>query len=394
MNDKGLVIDIVSKLIRIKSLSGEEKEIAYIIRDLLNDVGVDKAFIDEYGSVIGVIKGSINSTLVFEGHMDHVPEGDISQWINDPYEPVIIDGRLYGRGSVDMKGAIASMISSIIKLRESRDIPTIYYVFVPFEEISEGTVFKHTIEETLRIRPDLVILGEATNLNLHIGQRGRTVLKITLKGRSAHASMPSNAINPLFAMCTFIHRFRKLQFPVHDVLGQSTFSPTIIECEPKSTPMIPDICRLIIDYRFIVGETKENILNKIENILEELSKNRSIIGYNIEINKGTATLWTGKVIDYEDFYPAWIMDKNSSLIKRAYSILRDHITGAIIGVWRFSTDGVYSAGIAGIPTIGVGPGDENLAHMPNEYVPVKHLLLAEEIYADMAMNIFKQNINQ
>ncbi len=388
------VIKIASKLIRVKSLSGEEKEIAHTIKGLLNDVGVDKTFIDEYGSVIGIIKGGIDKTLVFEGHMDHVPEGNISQWLNDPYEPIIINNKLYGRGSVDMKGAIASMISSITNLRNSKNLPTIYYVFVPFEEISEGTVFKHTIEQTLKIRPDLVVLGEATNLNLHIGQRGRTVLKITLKGRSAHASMPSNAINPLFAMCAFIHKLAKLQFPIHKVLGQSTFSPTIIDCEPKSTPMIPDICRLIIDYRFVVSETKGDILERMKNILEKLNEDKSILGYNVEINKGLAILWTGKTITYEDFYPAWIMDKDSSLIKRAYYILKEHVVEPVIGVWRFSTDGVYSAGIAGIPTIGIGPGDENLAHMPNEYVPVKHLLLAEKIYADIAMNVFKQNTNQ
>ncbi len=388
------VIKIASKLIHIKSLSGEEKEIAYIIRDHLNEMGVDKSFIDEYGSVIGIIKGGIDKTLVFEGHMDHVPEGDISQWLNDPYEPIIIDNKLYGRGSVDMKGAIASMISSITNLRNYKNLPTIYYVFVPFEEISEGTVFKHTIEQTLKIRPDLVVLGEATNLNLHIGQRGRTVLKITLKGRSAHASMPSNAINPLLGACTFIHKLANLSFPTHKVLGQSTCSPTIIDCEPKSTPMIPDTCKLIVDYRFVVSETRKDILEKIKNILEKLNERKNILGYSVEINKGTAILWTGKRIAYEDFYPAWIMDKDSSLIKRAYYILKEHVIEPIIGVWRFSTDGVYSAGIASIPTIGIGPGDENLAHMPNEYVPVKHLLLAEKIYADIAVNVFKQNTNQ
>ncbi|MCD6301884.1 MAG: YgeY family selenium metabolism-linked hydrolase [Staphylothermus sp.] len=394
MSGGGKVVEFASELIRVKSLSGEEKEVAYTIRDLLSSVGVNKVFIDEYGSVVGMIKGGIDKVLVFEGHMDHVPEGDRSQWIIEPYKPTVIDGKLYGRGSVDMKGAIASMISSITKLGESKDLPTIYYVFVPFEEISEGTVFKYTIDESLKIKPDLVVLGEATNLNLHIGQRGRTVLRIILKGRSAHASMPSNAVNPLIGTCTFIRRVSETEFPVHDVLGQSTFSPTIIDCEPKSTPMIPDTCELVIDYRFVVGETKEDILKRMQSILEELSKEGSILGYSIGINRGRATMWTGKTINYEDFYPAWIMDRDSLLIKKAYSALKKHVAESIIGVWRFSTDGVYSAGMASIPTIGIGPGDENLAHMPNEYVPVKHLLLAEEIYADIAKNVFKLDIDR
>ncbi|RLG80850.1 MAG: YgeY family selenium metabolism-linked hydrolase, partial [Thermoprotei archaeon] len=169
MND---LIKIVKSLIETPSLSGEEKDIAYLIRDFLNDYGVDKSFIDKYGNVIGIIKGGLNRTIVFEGHMDHVPPGNISNWKYDPYKPEIIENRIYGRGAVDMKGAIGSMIYSIPKVSK-KDIPSIYYIFVPYEEISEGVLFKKALEETLNLRPDLVVLGEATNLDLYIGQRGR-----------------------------------------------------------------------------------------------------------------------------------------------------------------------------------------------------------------------------
>ncbi len=372
-------VEVLKTLISIKSYSGEEREIAYVIRDFLEENGVDKAFIDSYGNVIGVLRGEGNGKIVFEGHMDVVPPGDLEQWRYPPFEPKIVDGKIYGRGASDMKGAIAAMISSITLItKPSADI---YYVFVPYEEIAEGVCFSRAIEETLRITPDLVVLGEATGLNVYRGHRGRAVIKITVRGISAHASMPELALNPINSLADIITRLNSIELPVHNVLGRSTLSPTIIKCEPQSPPMIPDRCEMIIDYRMIPSENKEEIISRIKNAIQRVE---GLIGVQYLIDR--ARMWTGKTITIEHYFPAWIYQGELSL--HILSLIKKYNSKAILGYWRFSTDGVYSAGTRNIPTIGIGPGNEELAHRPNEYVSIKELEASRKIYAELALQLF------
>jgi len=380
------VKSILKMLIRTKSYSGEEREIAYLIRGLLSESGVDKVFIDRYGNVIGVIEGGERS-IVFEGHMDHVPEGNLSLWKHDPYAAVEENGKIYGRGAVDMKGAIASMIVSAGFVRESRDKPTIYYVFVPYEEIVEGLAFRYALEETLKIKPSLVVLGEATNLNIHIGQRGRAVIYIDVYGESSHASMPDKGINPVVFTGYLIQMIFELnrEMPVHSILGKSTITPTVVECSPKSPPMIPDFCRLVVDRRFIVGETRGEILSALEKAVSKAGSIYRVRDVRVYIPREEVELWTGVRVEAEHYFPAWILHEEFT-VRRLLSILSRVNPSVSVGVWRFSTDGVYSAGTAHYTTIGFGPGLEELAHKPNEYVEVKHLVKAVEAYVSIAEN--------
>ncbi len=372
-------VEVLKTLISIKSYSGEEREIAYAIRDFLEENGVDKAFIDSYGNVIGILRGEGNGKIVFEGHMDVVPPGDLEQWRYPPFEPKIVDGRIYGRGASDMKGAIAAMISSITLINKpSADI---YYIFVPYEEIAEGVCFSKAIEETLRITPGLVVLGEATRLNVYRGHRGRAVIKITVRGISAHASMPELALNPIKSLADIITRLNSTKFPVHNMLGRSTLSPTIIKCEPQSPPMIPDRCEMIVDYRMVPSESKEETISRIKNVVQQVE---GTIDVQYLIDK--AKMWTGKIITIEHYFPAWIYQGELSL--HILSLTKKYNSKATLGYWRFSTDGVYSAGIRNIPTIGIGPGNEELAHKPNEYVSIKELEASCKIYAELALHLF------
>jgi acetylornithine deacetylase/succinyl-diaminopimelate desuccinylase-like protein len=132
------VIEIAQELVRIPSLSGEEKDMAQKIRDIVQDAGVDSGSIDAYGNVLALIKGTGDGCLLLEGHMDHVPPGIMNSWEHPPYSGEIIDGNLYGRGSVDMKGGIASMISSISGITKKERPVTVLFAFVVHEETIEG----------------------------------------------------------------------------------------------------------------------------------------------------------------------------------------------------------------------------------------------------------------
>ncbi len=378
-------IEATKELVSIESLSGMERDIAYAINDLLYQNGVDKAFIDRYGNVIGVIEGGIDKTIVFEGHTDHVPPGDTSKWITDPYKPVIVDNKIYGRGVVDMKAAIASMIKAV-SLVKGRDLPSIYLVFVPYEEISEGTLFGKALEETLSIKPDLVVLGEATDLDIAIGHRGRCVVETCIEGCIAHASMPDLGVNALETVAYFITRLSGLRekLPSHRVLGRSSLSPTVIECSPSSPPVIPGYCRLFIDYRMVVGETRESIISMFRDVLDSIRRESLLVDYSVGIACEEAVMWTGVRVYITHYYPAWLYE--SRIVDRIANVLRVVNPSIGLRVWRFSTDGVYSAGLRKYPTIGFGPGDESLAHRVNEYVPLEHICIAVRGYKAIMEN--------
>lgn len=381
MSSQPKVVRYCLELIRTPSLSGSERDVAYLIKDFMSSEGIDKVFIDGVGNVIGVLKGSQNYSIIFEGHMDHVPPGDESLWQYPPYKGVVVNDKIIGRGAADMKGAIAAMISTIEVLGKQKNLPTIYYIFVPHEEIAEGVAFKYAVENSVKVKPKLVILGEATSLNIHVGQRGRAVFKIIIKGKTAHASMPSEGVNPLIAASHIISKLQELNLLLksHELLGKGTITPTIIECLPKSPPMIPDYCEIIVDRRFVINESETSLINELKNIVNYVVKEGLCRDSYVELIEGHIETWKGVKLKVKQFFPAWITPTND-LTNKILQAVKKEVPYSKIGIWRFSTDGVYSAGTAKIHTLGLGPGNESLAHKPNEYVTISELKKAWRSY--------------
>lgn len=367
-------VEILIELVRTKSLSGEEREIAGIIKDRMEDAGVDSVRIDRLGNVIAEIKGGGRGRIMFEGHMDHVPEGKMESWNVNPYSGEIIDGRLYGRGSVDMKSSIAAMISAASRMKELED--DIYFAFVVHEEDQEGFGIRHVIEDC-NIRPDIVILGEPTDLNVAIGHRGRAEIIMRAKGLSCHSSMPEEGDNALLNIIDSISKIEKLELKSHPLLGRGTITPVNINCTPGIIPVIPEECIALLDLRFVPGDDVDEILRKISS--DKVSA---------QVSRRRIRCYTGYEEDVLALFPSWIYDGEISY--RALRILPQ----ASRVVWRFGTDGSYTAGIAGIPTIGYGPGDERLAHKPGENVEIDKVRRAVDGYLSLAENIFSEDLGE
>ncbi|MEM3949166.1 MAG: M20/M25/M40 family metallo-hydrolase, partial [Zestosphaera sp.] len=168
------VTEILKKLISVKSLPGDEGDVAGLIKDLLSAAGVDKVLIDGVGNVIAPIKGNGLGTLVLEGHMDTVDAGDLLQWEVDPFRGMEVDGKIYGRGAVDMKGALASQIKAIEGLKTLES--DLYIVYTVLEEMIEGVALGFALSRSVGRRPDVMVTGEPTGLKLGLGHRGRAVV--------------------------------------------------------------------------------------------------------------------------------------------------------------------------------------------------------------------------
>jgi len=389
------VIHYTRRLVQIPSLSGQEKELALFTKDVLNEFGLDKVYIDELGDVIGFVKGrSLHPLVVLEGHLDHVSPGNMKLWTHQPYSAKVIDGKIFGRGVLDMKASLAAMTFAAKKAANKEHEGTLVLCFVVHEETVEGTAIKHIIEKDIKEAPDLVVLGEATNLDLGIGHRGRAVINAELVGRTAHASMPElglNAIHAASKLISYVEEELNPNLPFHQKLGEATITTIGLDALPKAGPQIPDSTKILFDRRIILGETENEILNPIMEKVDELISKGEILQGKVSVLEEEIKCWTGKKLRTKDFFPSWLI-KETDIVQKVLKCLKDKGLHANTHIWRFSTDGVYTYGLRRIPTVGIGPGDEALAHQPNEHVRVIDIEKAVQAYGAIVESFVSQTL--
>ena len=168
------VISLTQELVRLRSYSGEEGDVSEAVKRYMEGHGFDSVTVDGYGNTIGCIKGNRpGRKILFDGHMDTVPVQDQSEWIYPPFAAEIHDERIYGRGTTDMKGALAAMICAAADFAEDtgRDFAgEIYVAGIVHEECFEGVASRSV---SSIVKPDVVVIGEASGLDIKTGQRGR-----------------------------------------------------------------------------------------------------------------------------------------------------------------------------------------------------------------------------
>ncbi|MEM2021235.1 MAG: M20/M25/M40 family metallo-hydrolase [Zestosphaera sp.] len=383
------VVEILKKLIAVKSLPGEEGGLAGVMRDLLGSAGVDKVFIDAVGNVIAPVRGGGLGVIVLEGHMDTVDAGDLTQWIVDPFAGVEVEGRVYGRGAVDMKGALASQVKALEGLKNLDS--DLYVIYTVHEEIAEGVALRHALKESVRRRPDVIVTGEPSGLKLALGHRGRAVVELEISGVAAHASMPSEAVNALEGAASAVLKVTELssKLPTHSILGSESSVATLIDCSPKIQPQIPDKCVVTVDHRVVPGRDENELLKIYENLCSEVMTHRNT-KCSASVNEELVRTWRGVEMKVKEFFPGWI-NNDVVMVKNLLNSLKKLYSGASRHYWRFSTDLVITSEF-NATGLGLGPGDDSLAHRPNEYVDVLELRKAVEIYREL-LNTLSHHIS-
>ncbi len=385
------VIELCKKLIKAKSYSGEENQVSSELKEFFEANGFDDVILDKYGNTIGVIKGNRKGKkILFDGHMDTVPVENEDKWTHKPFEAEIYDGKMYGRGTTDMKGALSSMANAAANFAKdcNKDFAgEIYVAGVVHEECFEG-VAARSISNI--VKPDYVIIGEASNLNLKIGQRGRGEIKVETFGVPAHSANPEKGVNAVYGMCKVIDAIRKIEPPYNKVLGSGILELTDIKSSPyPGASVVPDHCMATYDRRLLVGETKESVLAPIQKVLDELMAEDDKLKAKVSFATGEETCYTGNKIEGERFFPGWLFDKEESYIQDVYKELNEMGFAPEITQYNFCTNGSHYAGEAGIPTIGMGPSVESLAHTIDEYVEIDQLLKVTECYYGIMKALLK-----
>ena len=377
-----LVVDLCQALIQRQSYSGHEDGVVERMKQAFAELKFDDVLTDEYGNVLGHVKGNRpGKVLLLDGHIDTVPVPDESKWTHKPYGGEIENGKIYGRGTSDMKGAVSAMIaaSGFFAADTRRDFAgEIYVSGVVHEECFEGVAARKISE---RIKPDYVVIGESSELNLKRGQRGRAEIVVETFGKPAHSANPRAGINAVYKMAVLISEIAKLKAPTHEILGEGILELTDIKSSPyPGASVVPDYCRATYDRRLLVGETKELVLAPLIALIDEMKRRDSEFEAKANFASDVQHCYTGAEIRGERFFPGWVFDKGDEFVQAALKGLQGAGLDPQVTQYSFCTNGSHYAGEAGIKTIGFGPSRENLAHTIDEYIEIDQLLKAVEGY--------------
>ena len=322
--------------------------------------------------------------------MDTVPVPDKTKWDHDPFGAEIVDGRMYGRGTSDMKGALSAMLAAALYYAEDADYDfpgDIYVAGVVHEECFEGVAAR---EISAYVKPDYVIIGEASQLNMKIGQRGRAEIVVETFGVPAHSASPHKGVNAVYKMCKVIEEINKLTPPHHDVLGDGILELVDVKSSPyPGASVVPDYCRATYDRRLLTGETKESVLAPLQELLDRMMKDDPQLKAKVSYAVGQEKCWTGETIEAERFFPGWLFDKNEDWVQNIYKEMKEIGLNPTITNYDFCTNASHYAGEAGIRSVGVGPSLETLAHTINEYIEIDQLNKVMESYYGVMKALLK-----
>lgn len=367
-------ISFIKELIASRSLSGEEDDVANLIQKHLETSGFTVET-DDYGNVIGQIKGNRpGATFLFDGHMDTVPVPDPTLWHTDPFSPIVKDNRLYGRGTSDMKSAIGTFLTAADAFLSEHGTDfsgTLAFSGIVMEECFEGIAARNV---SRIVKPDLVMIGEASDCNVKISQRGRAEIRLEVFGKPAHSSNPDKGINAVYKISDLISEIRNIKPPVHPFMGKGILELTDIKSIPyPGASVVPEYCFATYDRRLLVNETEESVLAPLKSLLEEKMKQDPDLTAKVSYSKGDALCRTGKRISSTRFFPGWMGDPNAPFVIDVMASLKGSGLSPSLTRYDFCTNGSHYAGEAGIPCFGFGPSSETLAHTVDEYVTLEQI---------------------
>lgn len=362
-------IELTQELVRINSENppGNEEAIAKYIKDFLDDLKIPSELIEieknRFDVVASIGKGN---GMMMNGHMDTVPAGDINKWRYEPFAGKIVGGKLYGRGSSDMKGGIASILAAVKNLSKEKFKRKLLLAFVADEEVAlRGST--HLIKNMKYVFKDIKygLIGESSTMKARFAQKGVTDIVVRFKGKAAHGSKPELGDNAIYKAADFIQELRKLieelKKKKNHVLGSGTINVGVIKGGTKVN-VVPELCEMEIDRRLIPGENIKTINVEIKRILKKLRLNADI--------------------EFRNFRLPMQLDKNLELIRILKSITKIELVGE-----PGYTEAELFYRDAKIPCVSFGPGIAYQAHVTDEYVPIKNLQRATKIYEELIRRV-------
>ena len=369
-------IPLAQKMIRIDSENppGKEKELADFMTDMLKVVGlevVEYDFKPKRPNVVAVYgSGTSARSLIFNGHLDTVPFGDFAKWSANPLSGAIKEGRLYGRGSADMKSSIAAFISALSAIMKSEAKLAGNVIIALTSDEEDSCIGAKDILER-GYHASAAIVGEPSDLQINIAHKGFARFNLTTYGKLAHASKPDEGINAIYKMSKAITRLEEIAKSYsksensHQILGRPTLSVGIIKGGAKDN-IVPDSCEITIDRRLLPGESPQDVEDELKKELTRIAKDDPKFKYKLELYNSQ---------------PASETNSSEEIVDTARKAIKDIVSSEPRVEGMPATTEMSHFVKAGIPTIIMGCGDIKMAHTIDESLPVQQIIDAAKIYA-------------
>lgn len=367
------LVEYCREMVRIKSVNppGDEMAMAEYVANVLKSIGLEVKLLkhsSSRASVLAILRGSGQvPALLYSAHLDTVPLG-AEQWIHEPFAAETLDGKIWGRGSADMKGGLAALLVMAKIMANSGLSIKGDLIFA----ITAGEEVDSLGAKSVASYPDLgpvqaIIVPEPSYNDIYIAEKGALWLEISTYGKTAHGSMPALGKNAVMMMVELIKGLEKISIPFesHAMLGGFSMSINTISGGIK-TNVVPDRCVVSIDMRTVPGQDHHDIMARFQGLIKDLGKHDPDFKASIEITNDRPPIETSP---------------KEPVVKMMVDIVAD-ITGEIPipkGV-NYYTDAATLAPAFKAPMIICGPGHPGLAHQPNEYVEIEKLVQAAKIY--------------
>lgn len=367
------------EIVAIPSTDSDMGNVGKRVEAELHKLNYDAVWWDKMGCIIGRIgEEDADYHLLYDSHLDTVGIGDPDEWDWDPFIGKEENGTLFARGACDEKASTPGMLYGLAIARDLGLIPdnmAVYY-FGNIEEVNEGGA-ANAFVMTEGIRPDFVVVGEPTNLNLCRGQKGRVEYQITAKGKSAHAASNHLGDNALYKILPIIEKIKNSEndLPSDDFLGDAKITVTSLDVHAGSRNVVPGAVTAYVDRRLTAGEDAYKELESLQALIGERDD------ISITIPEFDEPSYTGFIFPLEMVYPTWVLEERHPFVQVGLATAEQLGMSPKITKWDFSTNGIYWAGKANIPTIGFGPGEEQYAHTVLDQVRLEDVVSATEWYA-------------
>lgn len=383
-------LSFAADLIRIPGLPGQEGDVARRVREEYEALGLEDVRVDEVGNVIGVARGRGEAPpALLNCHLDVVAEGDHADWEVPPFSGEIRDGYLHGRGAMDIKGPLALQTYAAASM--IGEAPGDVIVAHTVLEERGGLGMKRLLESG-SVEPGVVVIGEATHGDVCIGHRGRAEMEVAIAGSAGHASVPARAHNALDLLGDVLASLRDLadEQESDPVLGRSSLVATMIDVLPESRNVIPDSAVVTIDWRILPGDDDASLIGRVEEaIRRRVPDTPEGLSYRVRMATELQRTYTGVEADRNLLTPGFLMEPGDPMIVAAAEAVgrREGEGPATVRPWQFATDGGWSCGVFGIPTVGFAPGEERYAHTNRERLDVDEARWGFERYPELVVAV-------
>jgi putative selenium metabolism hydrolase len=375
------LVEFLRDMIRIPSESAEERAVITRVAEEMQRLGFDEVKVDGLGNVLGRM-GHGPCVVALDGHVDTVGVGDPSTWTRDPYQGEVRDGLVFGRGAGDQEGGVAAAVYGARLMRDFGldEGCQVWVTGTVMEEDCDGLCWQYLLREQV-LTPEVVVITEPTNLGVYRGHRGRMEIEVRTQGRSCHGSAPERGINAVYLMAPIVGDVERLNEALATTadafLGKGSVTIADIRATSPSLCAVADSCTIHLDRRLTHGETLESAVKQLEG-LESVRQ----AGATVTVLEYARPAWTGLTYPTRKYYPTWLLEESHPAVRAmAAAASRVLDAPARIGKWGFSTNGIATCGLFGVPTVGFGPGDERFAHSPDDQCPIEHLVVAAQVYA-------------